>query len=355
MLYSVNKIQAKLAINPEYHKQKTEIMQFFHINNMINNLGIQTIYMCDIHPPLFIEENAIKKICELATQNFGVVFDYNALYEGKNALLKISKQEPNIQKFKVTNNNELEGLVQLHYQHSTYGLKEQEKDLQKQEKKDKEAVLLAAQIEEKKKKEWEIFNKATNLKRDFVNSKIVSIDFEFYLKGKNNNSLNHVVTEVGISVSDCGFISTTHYLVEENYQMKKNKYLQNSFHFGDTKILKLEDIKKLLNKSLLNANYILFHEQREDFEILESLNINIPKNITVIDTQLCYKRYFRERGSLPNGEPLENLLTSFNVPYKDLHNAGNDAYYTLELLKSMQSNLLKTPALTEKSSLKKKM
>lgn len=340
MLYSIHKIQAKLAINPEYQKQKTEIMQFFHMNNLINCLGVNVIYTSDIHPPFLIEKQHIEHICQFATQKFGVLFQYETFYEGKNALVSVSENEGNIKKYNVANSQELEHIIDLHFQTSNYGLKEQEKEAKRQDRIEKEAIVLAAQIEDKKKKEWAIFDKATNLKRDFTSSKVVSIDFEFFSKKKQNGESSHIVTEVGFSISENNTIHNHHYLVEENYQMKKNRLLQNSFHFGETKILKLDNIKKILNDVLGNADYILFHEQKEDMQILDSLHTRISPHTIIVDTQLCYKRYFRQKGSLPNGEPLINLLTTFNIPHQDLHNAGNDAHYTWQLFKKMQDTLI---------------
>lgn len=335
MLYSIYQIQSKLAQNPEYRQNKAEIMQFFHMNNIFNNLHVKNAYTSDNHPPVFLDQKDIEKICVIAQTIFNLKFDYTSFYEGKNPLATVNEKEAGIKKYIVANFEDVEKIIEEHYQTSSYGLKEQEKEKKKQERKDKEAEILAKHIEEKKQREWAEFNRATNLKRDFDTTKIVSIDFEFYLKNKV-----HTITEMGISISENNNVKNYHYLIDGAYQMKKNKHLQNSFHFGETKIIKLEDVKFLLEEALKNTNYVLFHEQREDFEILKGLDVNINSNVAIIDTQLCYKRYFRERGSLPNGEPLESLLESFNVPLKDTHNAGNDAYYTLMLLKEMQQTLL---------------
>lgn len=335
MLYSIYQIQSKLAQNPDYRENKAEIMQFFHMNNIFNHLHIKTAYTSDNHPPLFIEQKDIEKICLIAQALFNLKFDYTSLYEGKNTLATISETEVGVKKYTVQNFSDVEKIIEDHYQNSSYGLAEQEKEHKKQIRKDKEAQILARQIEEKKQREWAEFNKATNLKRDFDTTKIVSIDFEFYLKNKV-----HTITEMGISISENNNVKTYHYLVDGAYQMKKNKKLQNSFHFGETKIIQLSEVKPLLIEALKSTQYVLFHEQREDFEILKGLDVNIDPEVAIIDTQLCYKRYFRERGSLPNGEPLESLLESFSVPLKDTHNAGNDAYYTLMLLKEMQHTLI---------------
>lgn len=341
MLYSINQIQSKLAKNPDYKDQKSDIMQFFHVNNIFNNLKVHTVYTADDLPPLFISQNDIEKICFLAQTVFGVPFNYEALYSGDKPLATVDSNEAGIKSYKVSNAEQVEAVIQEHYQTSNYGLKQQKQEEIKQERKDKEAVLLAQQIADKKKREWEKFNKASNLKRDFHHPKIVSIDFEFFIK-KKDNIQSYIVTELGITTTEGDKLSSEHYLIEESYQLKKNRHLQNSFHFGETKIVPLNSIANIIQQSLQGAKYVLFHEQREDFEILQSLNIEINDNIDIIDTQLCYKHYFKEKNGLNNGKPLEDLLKICNVEFKDLHNAGNDSYYTLILLKEMQAKLLNT-------------
>lgn len=327
MLYSINKIASKIAINPIYQNQKIEIIHFFQIKNMVDNLGISNIYTSDLQPQLFLEESDIAKVFSLAQNKFNLPFDYVEFYEGKNGLTKVSEDQVGIFKHNVKSNIEVENIVDSNNENSTYGKKEKEK-------KDKKAAELEASLAKLKQEKWAEFDKATNLKRDFTQGKLLSIDFEFYLKNKN-----HTITELGLTIFENNQLKSEHYLVEEFYQMKKNKNLQNSFQFGETKIVKLEEIKKILKEHLKDATYILFHEQREDYEILNGLNIIIKPECAVIDTQLCYKRYFRERGTLPNGEPLEVLLDSFKVNYKHLHNAGNDSYYTLLLLNAMSQSL----------------
>jgi predicted nucleic acid-binding protein len=340
MLYSINQIQSKLAKNSAYREQKNDIMKFFHVNNIFNDLKITTVYTSSDHPPLFLEQKDIEKICQMAQHIFGMPFDYQSFYSGEKPLATVENNLPGIQSYQVKNVEDVNQVIEDHYQTSNYGLKQQQQEKLNQEKKDREALALEKHIQDKKKKEWEAFNKASNLKRDFETPKIVSIDFEFFLK-KKDNVQTHTVTEMGITTNENGQINSQHYLVEETYQLKKNKNLQNSFHFGETKIVKLSEIVPILNKALENSKYVLFHEQREDYEILQTLNVQIDSTIDVIDTQLSYKHYFKEKDGLNNGKPLEDLLDKFKVEYKDLHNAGNDAYYTLVLLKEMQKSLVK--------------
>lgn len=343
MLYSINQIQGKLAANPAYREKKPEIMQFFHVNNIFNNIGIDTVYTSDTHPPLFLKENDIKKLCEEATKAFNLTFDYKSFYEGNRPLLAVDENEPGIKSYSVKDSNDINKITEEHYKDSSYGKKEQEKDARRQEKKDKEALELAKYIEEKKQREWQDFDRATNLTRDLFSTKIISIDFEFFL---NKRTKDHTVTEIGITAHQNGAMASVHFLVDGEYQKKKNQALQRRFAFGETKVIKPNQVKPVIEAVIKDPDFILFHEKREDYEILNKLGIKIPENVAVIDTQLCHKRYFREKGTPPNGETLENLLKRFKVDSKDLHNAGNDAYFTLKLLfemkKAVELNLEKT-------------
>lgn len=332
MYYSIYQIQPKIANIPAFRNKKVEIIQFFNINNLVENVGIDTIYTSDSHPPFLLHEKDLQKVYQVAKEKFELDFNIADFYEGNRALLKLEKFE-NIVSHKVTNAEEVNYVAEQHAMNSTYGKKEYAKEIVRQEQKEKRVEALEAEAEARREIERQEFDRASNLLRDFINDKVVSIDFEFFI----NKDDSYHVTELGITFNEKGVNQSFHFLIEEHYQKKKNKALQQRFDFGKTEIIKEKQIPKLIEMALTNAKYVLFHEQREDYEILNQMGIKIPEAITVIDTQLSYKRYFRQKGSLPNGEKLEGLLSMFKMPFKNLHNAGNDAYMTLMLLQKMSS------------------
>jgi DNA polymerase III epsilon subunit-like protein len=295
-------------------------------------LGVDTLYTSDNHAPFFLDEKTLKKIYQKAQEKFGIEFKISDFYEGQRALLSLEKEE-GMKEHKVKNITDVSIVEENHSQNSTYGKKEQVKDIARKEQKAKRMEVLEAEIEIRREKERQEFDKASNLLRDFINDKVVSIDFEFFI----NKDDSYHVTELGIAFNENGKNQAFHFLIEEHYQKKKNQALQKRFDFGETQVIKEKQIPKLIEMAIQNAKYILFHEQREDYEILNQMGIKIPEEITVIDTQLSYKRYFRKKGSLPNGEKLEGLLSMCKIPYKNLHNAGNDAYMTLMLLQKMSA------------------
>lgn len=348
MLYSINQIQAKIASNPLYKEKKVAIIQFFNVNNLIEKLNINVIYTSDNHPPLLLSEKDINFVFSKASESFNLPFEISSFYEGKMPLLKIEQSEGIAHQ--VRTKEDLDLVLSNHSESSSYGKKEQEKESIKKAQKERKVAILQAEIDARKEKEKAEFNRATNLLRDFVNEKVVSIDFEFFI----TKDETHEPTELGISINEDGKINTYHFLIKENYLRKKNKALQNKFNFGETQVISQAQIPTMIEHALQDAKYVLFHEQREESKIFEQLGISIPTHIDILDTQLCYKRYFREKGSLPNGEKLENLLSLFKIQAQDLHNAGNDAYFTLILLQKM-SEIQKHIQANKKNSSKMKM
>lgn len=350
MFYSIYQIQPKIANIPAFRSKKVEIIQFFNINNLVENVGIDTVYTSDNHAPFLLNEKELSKVYQAATDKFGIEFKAEDFYEGDRALLKLEKFE-NIVSHNVKTKEDIAFVEEQHAINSTYGKKEQAKEELRQEQKEKRIEILEAEVEARREIERQEFDRASNLTRDFINNKVVSIDFEFFI----NKDDSYHVTEVGITFNEDGKTEAFHFLVEEHYGKKKNKALQQRFDFGKTDIIKEKQIPKLIEMSLTNAKYVLFHEQREDYEILNQMGVKIPEDITVIDTQLSYKRYFRQKGSLPNGEKLEGLLSMFKIPFKNLHNAGNDAYMTLMLLQKMSSIQYHLSATKEKEGETKKL
>ena len=127
MYYSIYQIQAKIANIASFKEKKVEIIQFFNINNLIENVGVDTIYTSDNHPPFLLHENDLKKIYQVAQEKFNLEFKVSDFYEGQRALLTLDKEE-GITAHKVTTKKDIELVAQNHAEQSSYGKKEQLKD-----------------------------------------------------------------------------------------------------------------------------------------------------------------------------------------------------------------------------------
>ena len=90
-----------------------------------------------------------------------------------------------------------------------------------------------------------------------------------------------------------------------------------------------------LTQYLSQADYLLLHGGYNDIALLNRFNIKLEDfpNIKVLDTYHFYPKYFNNNSQ--DNSTLLDILNRFSVDYKHLHNAGNDAHYTLELLMKM--------------------
>ncbi|KAK2036842.1 hypothetical protein LZ31DRAFT_439492, partial [Colletotrichum somersetense] len=108
------------------------------------------------------------------------------------------------------------------------------------------------------------------------------------------------------------------------------KRASNRFLFGTSQPVAIDELKPRIDALLSQRDCILvLHGTDSDLKILRHLAIDLPsRSLYVIDTnkaaqyplQLCY-RY-----------GLEKLLESLEIPFANLHAAGNDAHYCLRAL-----------------------
>ncbi|KAJ6464268.1 hypothetical protein C8R47DRAFT_1156257 [Mycena vitilis] len=92
--------------------------------------------------------------------------------------------------------------------------------------------------------------------------------------------------------------------------------------------------------------YLVFHDQRGDMKTLDGLRAPVQKAATrlpdtvptegvfILDTQVLFGALI---GKSHNREKLERICVQLGIQPSNLHNAGNDAYYTLDALREMAS------------------
>ncbi|EGV65604.1 hypothetical protein PSN45_003617 [Yamadazyma tenuis] len=151
------------------------------------------------------------------------------------------------------------------------------------------------------------------------------------------------VTEIGVSIFDprkqedaiVPTLMNFHIRPKEHNHMKNGRYVpDNSMRFaGDvTHIMTMEDsirfvqylIDKYFNDSSISCS-LVGHDLHGDIKWLRTLGINFPENAARLDTQVIIGFSSERQMSLVNS------LVALGIPYSNLHNAGNDAYYTLLL------------------------
>jgi len=151
------------------------------------------------------------------------------------------------------------------------------------------------------------------------------------------------VTEIGVAIYDprgqemalSPFIKTYHILIEENKHLKNGQFVPhhaNNFNGGVSYVLKKNDATLLMQR-LVNEYFnhpmpclLVGHDVRGDIKWLKQLGVRIPDQVEVLDTQTLYSQTHGKQGN-----SLKNALRDIGQPYAFLHNAGNDAYFTVLL------------------------
>lgn len=153
------------------------------------------------------------------------------------------------------------------------------------------------------------------------------------------------VTEIGVSIYDPRYqelalipnIKTYHIVIAENRDVYNGEHVpdhRENFSGGTTYILSLNQTRSLL-QDLVDHYFgpvfplhcsLVGHDLRGDLKWFENIGVDIPNNVRKLDTQTL----FSYTHGL-DGASLKNALRTVNQPFSFLHNAGNDAYYTILL------------------------
>ncbi|KAI9598759.1 hypothetical protein BDF19DRAFT_431350 [Syncephalis fuscata] len=141
------------------------------------------------------------------------------------------------------------------------------------------------------------------------------------------------VLEVGWSMYDArrDRYLDQHYNVTEFRALKNGRYvpdLRDNFVFGTSKWASLKEIAAAIQADLDTDAPLVFigHAVKGDIRYLESLGVKVPTSAITLDTG---KLHCAITGAA-QPTSLTKLLDSLNIDHYFLHNAGNDAHYTLQ-------------------------
>lgn len=207
------------------------------------------------------------------------------------------------------------------------------KEKYKEEKRIKQQELKARKLEIF---HLDIKNKKTQEIEDIYNNKtILSFDIEAYEKD------NSLILEIGFSKFKKGqHIETEHFIIEEYKNLFNGKFVEdnkNNFSFGKSKILPLKEAIDILIKEIENTdNIIVGIGIRNDFKFIgnNELAQKVNHQKRLIDCGNFSRLYQPE-----NTMGVKSFLNHFNIDYKYLHNAGNDAYYTAVIFNEIHHSL----------------
>lgn len=175
---------------------------------------------------------------------------------------------------------------------------------------------------------------------DFDKKTYLAIDFEFNPTSKDKFHLSQI-TEIGLSYINGKNITTEHYIVTEHRETKSEskKLLQDSFNFGISQFISIQDVRAILENALTKSNILVFHEQSCDVRYFEHNKINLD-NHKIYDTQMVYRKNLVPEGEADTGKKLKTFLDDNMIISKNRHNAGNDAHYTAMVFKAQVKNIL---------------
>lgn len=293
--YSTNKIRKSLGNTTKNPKSKKQINDFYSDVNIFNILNVENVYLPKGTDEIHISQDDFEKINLLAALKLERGFKTK----------RVGMANPEIYKemeaFKVSCIGDVRKAIST-------------------KMKEVGGVRLDQKMSMTK---TAIKKKLINTIPDDIESKrIVSIDFEFSNK-------RDLITEMGMTIKQGDNLISKHYLIDTAYESKSDSSLQRRFRFGQTGVITLDQMAEIIKKQLAVADYALFHAHKEDLRLfgVHGIWISDYPQLNILDTQIFYGKQ----------KPLQEMLTEFEIDHtkKEMHNSGNDAYYTVKLLEKL--------------------
>lgn len=164
------------------------------------------------------------------------------------------------------------------------------------------------------------------LKELKTNKTITAFDFSY--------NKNYEIVDVGISYFHNTIQKNYHFIVEENMPAEfspNTKYF--SFNFGKTEVKKLKTVMDFISLFTNQADVILLHDSTNDMKVIEACGLLPLFEVKqIIDTSLIFSENQTDGKIASSNERinLKKLLLKSKISYSQLHNSGNDAFYTLK-------------------------
>lgn len=162
---------------------------------------------------------------------------------------------------------------------------------------------------------------------------LVSLDVEAYERSPLK------ITEIGIAVYDpegqwllqSPQIKSLHILTKENLNLYNGTFVADRklyFNGGVSYSISEHQLTALILNIFKHylterGGFLVGHDVKGDIKWLGKLGITVNSHNSIVDTLRIYLLTEKKNGSL------RKILRKLNIPHANLHNAGNDAYYTL--------------------------
>ncbi|KAM0793804.1 hypothetical protein ACM66B_001220 [Microbotryomycetes sp. NB124-2] len=164
------------------------------------------------------------------------------------------------------------------------------------------------------------------------------------------------VTEVGWSLVDMNGFNEgrgdCRLVIEENQKCRNKQYVSDArdlFAFGRSEVLPIDVVCMRLVDTIYKLSrggpvFVLFYGAAQDLQKLELLGVDpnmfktynyhtpdVSSGVHVVDVQSLYRGFIRRRQSKSLGDACKNV----GITTVALHNAANDAHFTLDLFELM--------------------
>ena len=177
----------------------------------------------------------------------------------------------------------------------------------------------------KLKKDKRLKEELITIKKDIEEAKkiykkdwIGSVDTEYNIS--NNQA---VIYEIGYTLKNIKNkkLISRHFIIKDNMRIGRQI---KSFNFGLSEVVDLDFAFKEMKKDLKNVKMIIGNSIDSDKKMLELAGFAIPDEILFELNN--FPTYFEKK---KNQYDLETFLIYANMKYSNLHNAGNDSYYSV--------------------------
>ncbi|KAF8897628.1 hypothetical protein BD779DRAFT_1491863 [Infundibulicybe gibba] len=146
--------------------------------------------------------------------------------------------------------------------------------------------------------------------------------------------------ENGEEVSEHG-----HLIIDEHQKYTNSKYVpehRQFYNFGTSEVIKKIPFKQRVSDMISGmAQYgpvfLVFHDNNQDIKYLKAIGAPIEHIMSQLPDAIPEGGLFVGDGHSFNRRSLDRTCKHLQIPTQYLHNAGNDAYYTLQAMKAMAS------------------
>ncbi|KAK9680933.1 hypothetical protein K7432_015797 [Basidiobolus ranarum] len=163
--------------------------------------------------------------------------------------------------------------------------------------------------------------------------------FMFFAIDVESYEVDHsFITEVGWTMYNSvkNTFSDKHYIIRENLHLRNGRYVADNkeqFTFGESVYTSLLNTATKLEADW-DSGYptiLVGHDVKNDLEYLREMGAKISEPSEVFDTSNLYMALTKNN----QRRKLSKILDEFGIEHEYLHNAGNDAHYTMEAFLAM--------------------